>query len=119
MNDQKSLVAEETIERVIEAVPAREFTVIEFIEALRKESSRDLDLLLKKYGQFGEERNSQYTIKNYLSSRLLRHSQKPHSLLQKFTPYRIDREKDFRETTPKERLSHGGAVIAVWRKKRK
>jgi hypothetical protein len=117
MSEPKSLVAEETIERTIEAVPVREFTVIDFIEAMRKESPRDLDLLLKKYGEFGEERNSQYTIKHYLAYRLMRHSWKQHSRLQKFTIWRIDKKKDFRETTKEERLSHGSPLIAVFRKK--
>jgi hypothetical protein len=117
MSDHKPLVAEETLERIIEAVPAREFTVIDFIAALRKGSPKDLELLLKKYGELGEDRNSQYTIKHYLAQKLMRHSWKEHSLLQRFTPWHIDKKKDFRETTQEERLSHGSPLIAVFRKR--
>ena len=117
MSERKPLIAEETIERAIEAVPARQFTVIDFIEALQRESPSDLDLLRRKYGEFGEKRNSQYTIKHYLSLRLMKYSWKQHSLLQEFTPWRIDNKEDFRETTQEERLSHGSHLIAVFRKK--
>jgi len=117
MSDHKSLVTEETIEQTIKAIPAREFTVIDFIDTLRKTSPRDINLLLKKYGELGEERKSQYTYKHYLAQRLMRLSWKPHSLLQEFTPWHIDKKKNFRETTPKESLTHGSPSIAVFRKK--
>lgn len=113
----KPMIDEDVIEITIRQIYSSDFTVIDFINEFKKVSPKDWSALRDKYGELGDERNSQYTVKHYLSQRLMKYSSKEYALLQSFTPYTISTTKDYRETTDIEKQTHGSRVIAVYRKK--
>lgn len=111
----KPLIEEEKIEETIRKISRGSFTVLDFVEIFKGLYPNDWGLLLERFGLFGSKRR--YTATTYLSNRLDVYSQRPHSLLIKFTRYREDKFKDHRKTTDEERKVFGSPRIAIYRKK--
>lgn len=111
----KTLIEESKIEETIMKISAPSFTVLDFMEVFKVLYPGEWRLLVESYGLFGEKRR--YTAATYLSNRLDVYSQKPNSLLVRFTRYREDKFKDRRRTTHEERKAFGSPWIAVFRKK--
>ena len=114
---KETIIDEKKIEETIKSLPKGEFTVLDFIETFKELHPNEWNLLYELYGMYGEKRR--YTSSTYLSNRLDLYSQKPGSLLFKFTRYREGRFKDRRRTTEKEAKVFGSPWIAVYRRKPK
>jgi hypothetical protein len=112
----KLLLEEGKLENTVRRIPQDSFTVLDFIEAIRKSYPEDWKRLVERFGQFGQKRK--YTVNTYLSSRLDVYSQKPGSLLRPFTRYSEAKFKDYRRPTEEERKRFGGSWIAVFKKKK-
>jgi hypothetical protein len=112
----KLLLEEEKLENTIKRTPQNSFTVLDFIEAVKKAYPEDWKRLVERFGVFGQEQR--YTVATYLSNRLDVYSQKPDSLLHPFTRYSEGKFKDYRRPTEEERKHFGSPWIAVFRKKK-
>ena len=109
------MIDEKKIEETIKSLPKHEFTVLDFIEAFKEIYPLEWNMLYERYGMYGEKRR--YTSSTYLSNRLDLYSQRPDSLLFKFTRYREDKFRDRRRTTGEEKKVFGSPWIAVYRRK--
>ena len=69
---------ESKVVETVRAIPAGEFTVLEFADMLAHLYPDDWGILLARFGTFGE--NRRYTTSTYLSNRLEEYSRKPDSL---------------------------------------
>jgi hypothetical protein len=111
----KNLLDDERMAATIKRIPARCFTVLDFIQVFEALYPDEWRRLVERFGQFGEKRR--YTVNTYLSNRLDVYSQKPHALLHPFTRYSQARFKDYRKATEEERKRFGSSQIAVFRRK--
>jgi hypothetical protein len=112
----EAFLEEEKIEEIIKRITQSSFTILDFIEVLKRVYPEDWKRLAKRFGQFGEKRR--YTVTTYLSNRLDLYSRKPSSLLLPFIRYREGKFKDYRKTTKEEKNHFGSPWIAVFKKKK-
>jgi hypothetical protein len=109
------LLTYEMIASTIPRIPASEFTVLDFIDAFQLAYPQIWKQIEDRYGTYGEKR--QYTSSCYISQKIQRFSWKDQELLEPHTPWTVDKEKDFRFPSDKEKERTGGRIIAVYRKK--
>jgi len=112
----KGLLEEEKIEKTVERMQLRSFTVLDFIRTFKRLYPGDWVRLVGRFGRFGEGRR--YTVATYLSNRLDLYSRRTGSLLRPFTRYSEGKFRDYRRATAEERGYFGSPWIAVFRKKR-
>jgi hypothetical protein len=113
----RTVLEKEKLSGAIRKLPQDAFTVLEFIEALKKLHPEDWRNLVERFGQFGQGRR--YTATTYLSNRLHLYSQEPGSQLRPFTRYNQGKFKDYRRPSEEEKKLFGGSWIAVFREKKK
>jgi len=111
----KTIVEEKKIEQTIASIPKALFTVLDFIEVFKNMFAEDWQKVVERFGLFGSKRR--YTVATYFSNRLDVYSQKPHSVLVRFTRNKKGKLMDYRKTTEEERKVFGGHWIAVYKKK--
>ncbi len=104
-----------TIETTIKSMRKREFTVLDFGDALGKKHRVVWSRLVARFGQFGEKRR--YTVSTYLSNRLEEYSRGGAGLLEKHPHYGEDRERGYRRPTEDEKARFGSPWIAVYRRR--
>jgi uncharacterized protein YifE (UPF0438 family) len=109
------LLDRETLEAVIRRLRRREFTVLDFADALRRQMPETWSALVARFGEFGEKRR--YTLSTYLSNRLEEYSRREDSLLERHPHYMEDRAAGYRRPTPAEKKRFGSPWIAVYRKR--
>ena len=101
----RPIIEERKIEKTIENIPKEAFTILDFIETLRRLYPKDWKGLAERFGLFRDKRR--YTVSTYLSNRLDGYSHKPYSILAPFTRYSEGRFTDYRKTTDEERKAFG------------
>jgi hypothetical protein len=110
-----ALLRRDVIESTIESMRKRQFTVLEFGDALRRRHPSVWRELVGRFGEFGEKRR--YTVSTYLSNRLEEYSRIRGGLLQKHPGYSEDRARGYRRPTEAERERFGSPWIAVYRRR--
>jgi hypothetical protein len=111
----RPFVEEKKIEKTIMRIPSDSFTVLDFMQELKRIYPEEWEKSAKRFGLFGSKRR--YTVSTYLSNRLDVYSQKPQSILVPFTRYRQGKFKDYRRTSKEEKKVFGSLWIAVFKKK--
>jgi hypothetical protein len=110
-----ALLDHDATETTIESMRKREFTVLDFGDALRKKHPELWALLVERFGEFGEKRR--YTVSTYLSNRLEEYSRGGRGLLKTHPHYSEDRDRGYRRPTEDEKKRFGSPWIAVYRRK--
>jgi hypothetical protein len=110
-----ALLDRDTIESIIKSIRKRQFTVLEFGDALKRRNPVVWQRLASRFGEFGEKRR--YTVSTYLSNRLEEYSRLRGGLLDKHPRYREDRERGYRRPTELEKKRFGSPWIAVYRRR--
>jgi hypothetical protein len=110
------LVSTDVIESTIRCLRRRQFTVLDFGDALRRKHPATWKELTDRFGEFGEKRR--YTVSTYLSNRLEEYSRRRGGLLQRHARYNENRARGYRRPTEAEKERFGSPWIAVYRKRR-
>lgn len=109
-----ALLSREEIESTIRSFRKRQFTVLDFADALRHRYPELWRGLVGRFGEFGEKRR--YTVSTYLSNRLEEYSRTGDGLLEPHPHYAEGRQKGYRRPTAEERARFGSPWIAVYRR---
>jgi hypothetical protein len=111
-----ALLSREEIESTIKSLRKREFTVLDFADALRHRHPELWTTLVGRFGEFGEKRR--YTVSTYLSNRLEEYSRAGDGLLEPHPHYGEGRQRGHRRPSAEERARFGSPWIAVYRRNR-
>jgi hypothetical protein len=110
-----ALLEKGTIESTIKSMRRRQFTVLDFGDALKRKHPDTWVALVRRFGEFGEKRR--YTVSTYLSNRLEEYSRGRAGLLERHPHYTEDRDRGYRRPTDEEKKRFGSPWIAVYRRR--